>query len=118
MNSKVKGNAGEREIAHILEAHGYTAHRGIQYNPDRFEADVEGLPGIHIEVKRVEQLNIYKAMEQSIRDAKDGEMPVVIHRRNRDYWKVTMRLEEWLEIYRKAAEYDKGRDKHDKSTDA
>lgn len=118
MNSKRKGNRAETEVANILKEHGYTSHRGIQYNPDRFEADVEGLPGIHIEVKRVEQLNIYKAMEQSIRDAKDGEMPVVIHRRNRDYWKVTMRLDEWLEIYRKAAEYDKGRDKHDKSTDA
>ncbi len=99
MNSKRKGNAGEREISNILKEHGYLAHRGIQYDPARFEADVEGLPGIHIEVKRVEKLNIYEALEQSQRDAKEGEMPTVMHRRNRDKWKVTMLLDDWLKLY-------------------
>lgn len=31
--------------------------------------DLSGLPGIHIEVKRVEKLNVVEAMEQSIRDS-------------------------------------------------
>lgn len=100
MNSKRKGNAGEREISNILKEHGYLAHRGIQYDPARFEADVEGLPGIHIEVKRVEKLNIYEAMKQSERDAKEGEIPTVMHRRNRDEWKVTMLLTDFLELYK------------------
>lgn len=99
MNSKRKGGAGERELAGILKEHGFDTRRGHQFNGQTDEADVIGLPGIHIECKRVENLNIYKALEQSIRDARTGETPVVMHRRNRDKWKVTMLLEDWLRLY-------------------
>ena len=63
--------------------------------------DLTGLPGIHIEVKRVERLNLEEAMRQSIRDAerfKDG-WPCVVHRKNRFPWLVTMRLMDWLTLY-------------------
>ena len=66
-------------------------------------ADITGLPGIHIEVKRVEKLNVCEAMEQSIRDSErmgDG-LPVLFHRRNRKPWLVTMRLEDWMRMYQK-----------------
>lgn len=100
MNSKRKGNAGERELAAILREQGYNTRRGQQFSGANGDADVEGLPGIHIEVKRVERLNIYNAIKQSIRDARPGEMPAVFHRRNREKWLVTMPLEYWLELYR------------------
>ena len=99
INSKRKGGEGERELSGILVDHGYNSRRGHQFNGQTDEADVIGLPGVHIECKRVEQLNIYKAMDQSKRDAREGEIPVVIHRRNRDEWKVTMLLEDWLRLY-------------------
>lgn len=99
MNSKRKGGAGERELAGILKEHGFDTRRGHQFNGQTDEADVIGLPGIHIECKRVENLNIYNALEQSIRDARPGETPVVMHRRNRDQWKVTMLLDDWLKMY-------------------
>lgn len=102
MNSKVKGNKGERELATILREHGYNTRRGQQFCGANGDADVVGLPGIHIEVKRVERLNIYEAMQQSIRDARSGEMPAVFHRRNRKGWLVTMPLEEWIELYSEA----------------
>ena len=63
--------------------------------------DLTGLPGIHIEVKRVEKLNVMEAMEQSIRDSErmaDG-VPALFHRRNRKPWLVTMRLEDWISLY-------------------
>ena len=66
-------------------------------------ADCEGLPGIHIEVKRVEKLNIDEALEQAIRDLKakkEKRIPVVFHRKNRKPWKATMLFEDWVEIYR------------------
>lgn len=102
MNSKVKGNKGERELAAIIREHGYNTRRGQQFSGANGDADVVGLPGIHIEVKRVERLNIYEAMQQSIRDARSGEMPAVFHRRNRKGWLVTMPLEEWIELYSEA----------------
>ena len=58
-----------------------------------------GLDYIHIEVKRVENLNIDKAMEQAKRDAKDGLIPAVFHRKNGKKWKVTMELDRFMEIY-------------------
>ena len=67
--------------------------------------DVVGLPGIHIEVKRVERLNVVEAMEQSVRDSErmgDG-VPALFHRRNRKPWLVTMRLEDWLVLYSTSA---------------
>jgi hypothetical protein len=53
---------------------------------------VVGLPGVHVEVKRVEALNIRKAVEQSVHDADSGEAAIVLHRQNRTPWLVTVRL--------------------------
>lgn len=71
--------------------------------------DLTGLPGIHIEVKRVEKLNVVEAMEQSIRDSERMEdgIPALFHRRNRKPWLVTMRLEDWISLYEKGQEKDK-----------
>ena len=41
-------------------------------------------------------------MKQSRRDARPGEMPVVIHRRNREKWLVTMEFDDWMYIYRES----------------
>lgn len=101
MNSKRKGNAGERELAKILKEYGFEARRGQQFCGANGDADVEGLDGIHIEVKRVEKLNLYNAMAQSQRDARDGEVPIVAHRRNRDKWLVTIALDDWIEMYKR-----------------
>ena len=100
MNSKNKGKRGELEAAHLLKEYGYDARRGQQYAGINGDADVVGLPGIHIEVKRTEKLNIDTAMEQSINDARESEKPIVMHRKNRSKWLVTMPLDEWMELYK------------------
>lgn len=95
-----KGAAGEWELAALLSAQGYECQRGGSLSFGEIP-DVLGLPGIHIEVKRVEKLNVVEAMEQAIRDSDrmlDG-MPALFHRRNRKPWLVTMRLEDWLKLY-------------------
>lgn len=99
MNSRNKGAAGERELSRILREYGYNTRRGQQYSGANGDADVVGLPGIHIECKRVERLNISDAMMQSIGDARPGEMPTVFHRKNREEWMVTMLLKDWLKLY-------------------
>ena len=99
MNSRDKGKRGELEVAHLLKEYGYDARRGQQFSGANGDADVVGLPGIHIEVKRVEKLNIENAVEQSIRDAKENEKPIVLHRKNKRKWLVTMPFDEWIELY-------------------
>lgn len=98
MNSRRKGKAGELELAHFLTEHGWESRRGVQFKGGPESPDVIGLPGIHIECKRVERLDLDEAMEQSIRDSGE-DIPVVMHRKNRKEWKVTMRLEDWLKLY-------------------
>ena len=100
MNSKQKGKRGELEIAKILQEHGYPARRSVQYNGVQGYADVIGVDGLHIEVKRVERLNIEEAMTQARRDAKGNDIPVVFHRRNNKPWLATLSLEAFLKIYK------------------
>lgn len=102
MNSRAKGKRGELALVRKLREHGLDARRGQQYSGANGDADVIGLPGIHIECKWVERLNIWDAMDQSRRDAKEGEMPTVIHKRNGTDWLVTMTLDDWVRIYRES----------------
>lgn len=99
MNSRRKGKDGELELAGILKKYGYSCRRSQQYCGSYGDADVIGLPGIHIECKRVEALNIDKAMAQSRSDAKEDEIPAVFHRKNRHGWKVTVDLEDFMRMY-------------------
>lgn len=101
IDSRSKGAQGERELAHVLQSNGIDCHRGyVQFR----QSDLIGIAGIHPEVKRVEKLNIHEAMAQAIREAikrQDG-VPTVFHRRNRTEWLVTMRLDDWVDLYKEA----------------
>jgi len=112
-NSRRKGKEGELELARILRDNGFMCVRGQQKvgrgkNAAIGDDDVIGLPDVHIECKRVERLDLDAAMEQSSRDAAaDCTRPVVMHRKNasrrkgdmRGEWKVTMFLDDWLDMY-------------------
>ena len=111
-SQREKDKRGERELAGQLREYGYDCRRGQQYCGRSGAADVVGLPGIHIECKRVERLNLHDAMDQAVRDAgalpEDGRpFPAVFHRRDHEEWLVTMRLEEWIHLYR---EWESGRE--------
>lgn len=100
INSKQKGASGERELAKILRDYGYETIRSVQYCGANGDADVVGVSGLHIECKRVERLNIYDAIKQSVNDAREGEMPVVMHRKNRQIWLVTLSLDDFMKLWK------------------
>lgn len=100
-----KGKRGELAFCRLCREHGYDdVHRTAQYRGNTGAAgDVEGLPGIHVECKNVERLNIRDALAQSIHDAEasgNGDIPIVAHKRNNAEWLVTMRAADWFDIYR------------------
>lgn len=98
-NSKRKGATGEREVANILKGRGYDARRGQQFCGANGDADVIGIPGIHIEVKRTESFQLWNALEQSKNDARPYEKPIVVHRKNNKQWVVVQPFEDWLDMY-------------------
>lgn len=106
VNSRDKGARGEREFSRLCRDQGYSeVRRGQQFSGLEGE-DIVGLPFIHVEVKRVQALNIEKAMSQSRRDGKGEQKPIVAHRKNDCKWLITMDAEQWFELYR---EYEMAR---------
>lgn len=99
INSKAKGARFERELASRLRVYGYNCRRGQQYCGANGDADVVGLPGIHIEAKHQEKMQLYDWVEQAERDAKPGELPAVFYKKNNHEILVTMTFEDWMKIY-------------------
>lgn len=104
-DSRAKGVRGELEVAELIREHGFEARRGQQFSGGGDSPDVvHNMPGIHAEVKRVEALQLYPALEQAIDDAAPGNDPVVFHRRNGKEWVVIMRAKDWFKLLRQACE--------------
>ena len=99
-NSRQKGARFERTLAAALRDYGYECRRGQQYCGANGDADVIGLPGIHIEAKHQERMSLYDWMEQAKRDAKSGELPAVFHKKNNAEILVSMELADWIKLDR------------------
>ena len=108
--SRDKGKRGEREWARLCREQGYDGKRTAQYRGNTGDAgDVEGLPGIHIEVKRTEALRPWDYMTQAVHDAArngEGNLPIVAWRKNNNPWLVIMKAEDWFQLFR---EWEAGR---------
>ena len=110
-SSQRKGADGERELAALLREYGYPVERGGSLSFGEVP-DLTGLPGVHVECKRCEQLRPYDWLEQAQRDAVrfgDG-LPAVFFRRNRFPWLVVMRLEDWVCLLPPPLHADMGKD--------
>ena len=102
INSRDKGAVYERELARLFREHGYDARRGQQYSGANGDADVVGLPHIHVEAKRRKNgsVTIYDWLTQAVCNAREGELPAVFHRCNRRSTIVVMRVEDWFKLYK------------------
>lgn len=107
MNSRAKGATGERQLAKKLREYGYNARRGQQYSGANGDADVvTDMGDIHIECKYTARGHglLYEWLDQSKRDARENEMPVVMHRYvSKDArglpWLVTLSLDDFMYLW-------------------
>lgn len=101
MNSRTKGKRGEREFAALLREQGFDARRGQQFAGGADSPDVvsEALDWLHVEVKRVQRLNLIDACAQAEGDAA-GKPWLVAHRRNHAPWLITLRAETFFQLLR------------------
>jgi hypothetical protein len=96
INANAKGKVGEREVANwITKNWNIPARRGQQFKGTKDSPDViVDIDGLHLEVKRVEKLNVSQALERCKQEAGD-KVPVLFHRRNREKLKMTVFAEDF-----------------------
>jgi hypothetical protein len=96
---RAKGAAAEREVIALMRDRWPSARRTSDGREQHARGDVaNGPPGIHIEIKRQERLNVPAALQQAARDANRFDVPVVIHRPSRCGWMATLPLDEVLAL--------------------
>lgn len=97
VNSRNKGKRGELEVAKLLRKYGFEGRRTAQYCGNTGEAaDVIGLPGHHLEIKRCEAIRLMDWIRQAERDAKEGEEPAVVFRQSNEDWRIVLNFENYL----------------------
>jgi Holliday junction resolvase len=94
INSRQKGAAGEREVAAILrEELELEIHRNWQQQAAEGGADLSGVPGWAIEIKRGKNIRLNEAWKQAaIQAARVKSKPVLIYRFDRQDWFAMMDL--------------------------
>ncbi len=106
-SQREKGKRGERDAAKALTAAlrlETPARRGVQYQGGTDSADISvDIEGIHWEVKFVERESIRAWMQQAQEDA-GSAVPVVLHRKSRSPWLVTLPAERLYEFVQRLAE--------------
>lgn len=98
INSRSKGQRGEREIVKLLQSvvdkvcEEHSVEKVLiernQNQSNQGGYDLIGLDWLAPEVKRCETLSVDKWWEQTLRQAKPGQMPVLFYRKSRMSWKV------------------------------
>lgn len=98
--SRRKGKVGELDACHALkQTFGWQARRTapMQACGSSGYADIvcDQTPSLFLEVKRVEKLNVPRALATAVSQA-GRKCPVVLHRQNRSSlgWMITLRLED------------------------
>jgi hypothetical protein len=122
--SKQKGDAFERELADYLNKAmnpcdtvepGFHCKRAplsgasSLFHKNEPGPDLMGTPGLWVEAKRTETIRIHEAMAQACAFVKGDDIPVVVHRRNRqsmDDALCYVRLKDFVKLYRKFLEID------------
>lgn len=91
-----KGLRGEREVAERFRAAGMEV-RGLEGSGDHLVVrHLEGGFDLHLEVKRQETLCMDKWSRQAEAEAPRGAIPLMIYRRNREPWRVSLLLEDLI----------------------
>lgn len=105
--SREKGAAAEREVAGIFRDAGIPARRTAQMQAGTHtrqgDADVTiAIPGGYLEVRRRERISIEAWCLDAESCASTTDMPVVVWRRNRQPWRVSMLLDDYIDLLKEA----------------
>jgi hypothetical protein len=104
LHSRNKGKRGEREAAAAVVHHWNAAgaRRSQQFCGRDGDADLTGVPGMHLEVKRYARIAALDFLEQAEMDATPGSVPVVLMREDTSTeWVAMVRVSDAPEFARR-----------------
>lgn len=96
--SRDKGLVGEREVKAAFQLAGFDA-RGTEGQGDHLVVCAAGVT-LHVEVKRAEALRMSDWSKQAEGEAPQGTLPLLIYRRSREPWRVSIKLDDLLALLR------------------
>lgn len=105
INSRSKGQRGERDLAKVLTEAGFESKRGATQSAGAITADVVGLPGHWCEAKFHKDHAAIRFLDQAKRDAKikgDGDIPIALLKENGSKWHALLDLGVYLGLLRLA----------------
>ena len=95
-SQREKGKRTERQAAEQLrDTFGIPARRSVQYCGRAGDADLQTVPGLHVEVKARKSIAALRFHEQATADAVDGDMPIVLMKEDRSDFYVLIRLQDF-----------------------
>lgn len=98
--SRDKGAQFERDVQDMARAHGFTQCRRAFASGARGGADLTGIPGVALECKRQERVELRSWWAQAEAAADPGEVPVVALRWSRGPALAVLPLDELLSLLR------------------
>jgi len=96
-NSRRIGKVAEQQAAHTLnELLGTSFRRSQQYKGTAESADIidDAIPNLYVEVKRRVSMNLHDVVEQAQEESADHAVAVVMHKKPRRGWLVTVAVED------------------------
>lgn len=98
--SRTKGRTAEREVERKFEDAGFCPDRNLGGREQKAgDITVEGLA---VEVRRRERLNVETWSATHEASTPDHLTPVLAYRRSRQPWRVSMTLDDFLDLLREA----------------
>lgn len=98
-----KGPLAEALIVKYLRDSGFTRAERRLMGGARDRGDIAGIPGLMIEVKNEQKMSLAEWIDEALREAQDGETPVVWHKRRAKTspadWYVTMTGKHFTELW-------------------
>lgn len=101
VNSKKKGSRRELEAVHLFLRHGFKARRSQQFKGTPESSDIlcYELNDFNIESKGTQKTALEKWILKCLEDAPD-KIPLIVHKRDHECWKITMRADDLLPLFR------------------
>lgn len=97
--SRNKGAANEREAAQLWKEAGFPfAKRNIVQYQGKSGRDLSNTEPFLVQIKAGAKINVWEALQEATEEAKTGEIPLAMVKRDRSGWVVVLSWKSFLKV--------------------